>query len=280
MKLFQYSIVPPLISSNEDSYNEKIKKLIEELKLLTKKNTHLILGIYNLIDEPNRVTNEIIIQKKRLDPIIYLIKIKKHIENNNLFSELCIKYRIFRAIKDNETLSEYIDWVKDKANIYCDDFVIIGNFKNKILRTDDIVNELNKIKCINYGCFINPYRNNELERCKNRIENGCSFFINQIIVDSAFPLNISQFYDNIKKPIYFSITFINHHNIWNICKSLGVVTNFNYESKISNDPNIYNNNMLNLILLIEKHNQFINFEILSHNSEIRLKFINTFISLI
>ena len=30
--------------------------------------------------------------------------------------------------------------------------------------------------------------------------------------------------------------------------------------------------MLNLILLIEKYNQFINFEIMSYNSEIRLKF--------
>lgn len=280
MKPVQYSILPPLINKSDNYYNEKVKLLIKEIQIFLDKKIDLILGIYDLIDELNRIDKKIIIQKKRLDPIIYLIKIKSYIEKNKLFLQSNIKYRIFRAIKDNENLIEYIDWVKNKANLYCDDFVIIGNFKNKILKTDNIIQELNKIECINYGCFINPYRNNELERCKNRIKYGCSFFINQIIVDIEFPLKINEFYNNINKPIYFSVTFINSINTWNICKSLGVITNYNYENKISNDPKIYNNHMLNLILLIINYNQFINFEIMSHNNEIRLNFIDSFINLI
>ncbi len=280
MKSYQYSIVPPLLNTKEGYYEDKIEKLIKEIEIFLTKNNNMILGIYDLIDEPNRITNEIILQKKRLNPLTYLIKIKKYIEKNNLSSNLTVKFRIFRAIKENETIYEFIDWVKNKANLYCDDFVIIGNYKNKSLRTDDVLNKLHEIECVNYGCFIDPYRPNELERCKKRIKNGCSFFINQIIVDSEFPTDISNFYSNIEKPIYFSITFVTSQSIWNICKSLGVVSNFNFGEKINYDDNICDINMTNVIMLVKKHNQFINLDIMSYNTENRLKLIKRFNGLI
>ena len=69
MNFIEYSIISPLINKNNEYYENKISKLIIELETLLKKNNNLILGIYDLIDEPNRINNKIIIQKKRLDPI-------------------------------------------------------------------------------------------------------------------------------------------------------------------------------------------------------------------
>lgn len=278
MKILQYSIVPPLEGKSATYYQIKIQELLEELTILSKKY-HITLGIYDLIDESNRITGEIIIQKKRIDSGLYLEMFQTYLIEND-FCDFKLKYRLFRPIKENETLETLLSWFENIGNKLADSFVIIGNYKNKHLRTDVALKHLcEHFPHKEYGCVIIPHRPNELERCRKRISTGCSFFVSQIIVDETFTKKHSLLYDSIKIPIYFTITHITSNGMWDFLLTLGVKTYDNFENKVVKDKQLTNLYLNKLIQLIKTKKQYINFEILSHLKKNRIIFLRLFSSL-
>ena len=274
----QYSIVTPLQDKSFSYYQEKIISLIEELKLLQTKNK-IILSIYDLIDEPNRISYEIIIQKKRIKPEIYLEMFQTFLKEKQIL-DMNLEYRLFRSIRESETIDEILVWFKNIGNKLADSFVIIGNYKNKKLRTNNVLKML-YLKNPNkeYGCIIIPYRNSEFDRCKKRIKLGCSFFVSQIIVDDKFTKEHLKLYENINIPIYFTLTYIPSINTWNFLKTLGVKSYFKYEEKIVKDKEKTNNHLEKIIRLVTSIKHYINFEIIPHSKKIRISYINLFLKL-
>ena len=55
---------------------------------------------------------------------------------NLLNDKLIIKYRLFRAIRENENEKQLLEWFINIGNNVADSFVFVGNYKNKLLTTD------------------------------------------------------------------------------------------------------------------------------------------------
>lgn len=275
--IIQYSIIPPLINKDNKYYQKKMLDLINELKELETKYK-IILSIYDLIDEPNRLTGEIIKQKKRLKPEIYIKMFKNILKEKKV--KLNVEFRLFRSIREYETINDMLSWFKNIGNKLADSFVIIGNYKNKNLRTDSVLKTL----CLNfpekkYGCILIPHRDNELKRCKKRIELGCSFFISQIIVDDKFKETHNQIFKEINVPIYFTITHVTSKNFWKFLQTLGVKSYFDFEKKIVDDKEKMNEHLKKIYTQVKKIKHFINFEIMSHKNSIRLFYIKLFLQI-
>lgn len=274
MDTIQYSIISPLFGKEENYYEKKILNLVEELNIiLTQKK--VILCFYDLLDEPNRITGDIIKQKKRIKPEEYIKKIKNYLSKNNI--KLHVKYRLFRSIRENETNNKLLDWFQKIGNIIADDFVLVGNYKNSILKTENALKYLcNKNPKKKYGCVIIPHRSDEYNRCLRRQDLGCSFFVSQIIVDIEFTKSEMSIFNDIKIPVYFTVTYITNKKMWNFLETLGVKSHINFEDKIENTFEKSNVHLQKIINFIRYTNNYINFEILIHSREKRLEYIKNF----
>jgi hypothetical protein len=266
----QINFTSPLYDKSEQYYENYLQKTIDEIIIfISNKNIkYLTITIYDLIDEYDRITKKIIIQKKRIDNNIFIDNLKNRLNNkiNLLNNKLIIKYRLFRAIRENENEKQLLKWFINIGNNVADSFVFAGNYKNKLLTTDNALKFIinNNIIKKEYGCVTIFHRKNELERCLNRISSGASFFVSQIIVDNKLNDTTKIFFDTIKVPIYINITLVSSNNIWNLLKSLGVISNYNFENNIpQNDSEIYNH-VYKLIKFIRNENKYISFELLTH----------------
>jgi|SaaInlStandDraft_5_1057022.scaffolds.fasta_scaffold32254_2 hypothetical protein len=266
----QINFTSPLYDKSEQYYENYLQKTIDEIIIfISNKNIkYLTIAIYDLIDEYDRTTKKIIIQKKRIDNNTFIDNLKNRLKNkiNLLNDKLIIKYRLFRAIRENENEKQLLDWFINIGNNVADSFVFAGNYKNKLLTTDKALKFItnNNIIKKEYGCVTIFHRNNELERCLHRINLGSSFFVSQIIVDNNVNDTTKDFFNIINVPIYINITLVSSSNIWNLLKSLGVISNYNFENNIPQNENEIYNHIYKLIKFIKKENKYISFEMLTH----------------
>lgn len=261
----QFCLLPPLINKSESYYESHLQKTLNEINILLtcdKVNT-LTIVVYDLIDEFNRVTGELIVQKKRVKSVGFLKNIKSKTQNKNVF------YRLFRAIKENETKEQLLNWVEEIGNPIADSFVFVGNHKNKQLTTNVALDYVTKNNTINksYGSVVIFHRKNEYERCLKRIHLGVSFFVSQIIVDNIHNTNTKKIF-NLDIPIYITLTPITSNMIWNMLQGLGVITNNNFI--VPTDDVSVNNHLYELMKFVHKEKQYISFEIITHNKNKRI----------
>ena len=266
----QYGLIPPLVNKSETYYEKKITQTIEEIQILLDNNkiASLIITIYDLIDEYDRITKEIIIQKKRIDSCDFLNEIKNKLKL--LKTKKNIEYRLFRAIKENETKDELLNWINTIGNFVADSFVFVGNYKNKNLTTNIALEYIikNNLQNKKYGSVVIFHRNDEYNRCLKRINLGVSFFSSQIIVDDCHTKNTNKIF-NLDIPIFVTITPIFSKNIWIFLKSLGVSSHNNFITP-NNEKHMFEH-LLKMIKFIINNNKNISFELLTHNNIKRRK---------
>lgn len=275
---FQVCFTSPLSGKDEKYYNEYLDKTINEINIIFKneKIKKLYICIYDLIDEFDRVTKELIIQKKRLSNYIFISQIRSRLEDSIFFYK--INFRLFRAIKDNETKEDFLNWFNIIGNKFADSFVIVGNFRNKLLTTDIALEYVfkNNEKEKEYGCVTILHRNNEKERIKKRILIGASFFVSQIIVNSDMLLEI-----NISTPVFVTLSPVFSTKTWELFKSLGVKSTKDFENNIPSNDYQTMEHIKNIFYNINSNNMICSFEIIIHNKEKRLtyfKFLNKLIT--
>ena len=271
----QFCLLPPLINKSDSYYESHLQKTLNEINILLtcyKVNT-LTIVVYDLIDEFNRVTGELIFQKKRVKSVGFLKNIKSKIKNKNVF------YRLFRAIKENETKEQLLNWVEEIGNPIADSYVFVGNHKNKQLTTNIALDYVIKNNTISksYGSVVIFHRKNEYERCLQRKHLGVSFFVSQIIVDNVHNTTTKKIFD-LNIPIYVTLTPITSSMIWNMLQGLGVITNNNFI--IPNDEKGVNEHLYNLAKFVHQEKQYISFEIITHNKKKRINTLVKFTELI
>ena len=267
---FQICFLSPMYGKDDEYYINYLNKTINEINIILENENikSLYVCIYDLIDEYDRITKEIIIQKKRIPNYFFINQIKNKLNNSKFFYK--IHFRLFRAIKENETKKDLLNWFHNIGNKFAESFVIVGNFKNKLLTTDialEYIFRNNKEKK-EYGCVTIFNRNNEIERVKNRILIGASFFITQIIVDK----NINFKINNI--PIFASISPVFSDKTWQLFKSLGVKSDDNFENNIPSNENETKDHLKKLIYFVNSNNMICSFEIIINNKSKRINYFN------
>ena len=277
----QYAILPPLLNKTKIYYQKYNNKILEEILFLikSKKLIFLNLTVYDLIDEYDRVTKELIIQKKRIEPVVFIKNLKTLLQKNNInISKL--KFTLIRAIRQNETKEDLLEWIINNANDLVDNIVFVGNFKNKILTTDIAIDYVisNNPVIKKYGSVVIFHRKNEYERCIKRKKLGIDFFVSQIIIDKISETEI----DNIIKlniPIFITITPLTSYKLLNILKGLGVIFNdININNKFD-DVSIASH-LNSLIQFIIEKKQKISYEIFTPKKSKRLQLLNILKTLI
>lgn len=277
----QYAILPPLLNKTKIYYQKYNNKILEEISFLikNKKLIFLNLTVYDLIDEYDRVTKELIIQKKRIEPVVFIKNLKTLMQKKNInISKL--KFTLFRAIRQNENKKDLLEWIINNANDLVDNIVFVGNFKNKILTTDIAIDYVisNNPVIKKYGSVVIFHRKNEYERCIKRKKLGIEFFVSQIIIDKISETEI----DNIIKlniPIFITITPLTSYKLLNILKGLGVIFNdININNKFD-DVSIASH-LNSLIQFIIEKKQKISYEIFTPKKSKRLQLLNILETLI
>ena len=214
-------------------------------------------------------------------PEVFLKSLRQKIATSDLcLCDKCeISYRLFRAIRENETEELFLNWFTTVGDMVADSFVVVGNYKNKLFRTDDALLCLkNDDRQRQYGTVLILHRTDELRRTKKRVGLGVSFFNTQIVVDANFVdlyKDIFLFLESFD--VFISVTIVKSVKIWNLLTSLGVVSYSNFEQTISLDSYSAYTHLEQIIGSVRDSGIQVSFELLNHTKKYRLQDLKKFL---
>jgi len=221
----QLGIVPPPLSLYKtDKYEFYIKN---HVSLINTVKPHQI-GIYDIQDEKGRNGSDRPFKYIELvDNLTYAIDLKRYLQ-------VPLIIHIYRSIKDNETIDDFFQWMKNQFIGNFTSLVIVGNSKNQRLKTDQVILELRRqYSDIRIGCILIPERYNsgldESQLLFDRTRTGVSFFTSQIIYDTDLTIMMLENYykkcmnENIKPAdIFLTFAPISSSKIIDFMEWLGV----------------------------------------------------------